>query len=145
MEVQSLNNQETEEQMKTNRQLILTLVIVLCCSTIFAQAPKWKLLGTKKVTFRTERDVITVGADEGIFKKIKLTVKNSGVKFKDMKVHFANGDIVDVQIRRVIPKGGETRIIDLPGNNRIIKKVVFWYESTKKNPKRATVRLFGIK
>ena len=62
-----------------------------------------------------------------------------------MKVHFANGDIVDIAIRKVIPAGGETRLIDLPGRNRIIKKVVFWYESTKKNSKRATVRLFGRK
>ena len=131
--------------MKTNRLLISTLVIAMCFSTLFAKAPKWTLLGTKKVTFRTERDVILVGADEGVFKKIKLTVKKSGVHFEDMKVHFANGDVFDVKIRRVIPAGGETRVIDLPGNNRIIKKVVFWYKSTKKNPKRATVRLFGRK
>jgi hypothetical protein len=117
----------------------------MCVGTVFAQAPKWKLLGTKLVTFRTEKDIIPVGADEGVYKKIKLTVKRSGVNFKDMKVHFANGDIIDVQIRRVIPAGGETRVIDLPGNNRIIKQVVFWYESTTKNAKRATVRLWGRK
>ena len=131
--------------MKANRHLISTLIILLCFSTLFAHAPKWKLLGTKKVNFKTERDVITVGADEGVFKKIKLTVKKSGIHFKDMKVHFSNGDVIDVKIRRVIPAGGETRVIDLPGKNRIIKKVVFWYESTKKNKKRATVRLYGRK
>jgi hypothetical protein len=131
--------------MKTNRLLIAALVIAVCCATVFAQAPKWVALGTKIVTFRTERDVITVGANEGVYKKIKLTVKRSGVNFKDMKVHFANGDIIDVKIRRVVPKGGETRVIDLPGNKRIIKKVVFWYESTTRNPKRATVRLWGRK
>ena len=102
-------------------------------------------MGTKKVNFNIERDVIVVGADEGVFRKIKLTVKKSGNHFKDMKVHFANGDIIDIEIRKVIPAGGETRVIDLPGRNRIIKKVVFWYESTKKNNKRATVRLFGRK
>ena len=131
--------------MKTNRRLISTLVLVMCVGALFAQAPIWKLLGTKKVKLRTERDVINVGADEGVFKKIKLTVKKSGINFKDMKVHFSNGDIIDVKIRRVIPAGDETRIIDLPGANRNIKKVVFWYESTKKNSKRATVRLYGRK
>lgn len=117
----------------------------MCFSTLFAQTPKWKRLGTKKVKFKTERDVIKVGADEGVFTKIKLTVKKSGIHFKDMKVHFSNNDIVDVKIRRIIPAGGETRVIDLPGKNRSIKKVVFWYESTKKNSKRATVRLYGRK
>ncbi len=131
--------------MKTSRLLVSTLVLLMCCSAPFAQAQKWKVLGTRKVTFKTDRDVITVGADEGVYKKIKLTVKLSGVRFNDMKVHFANGDVFDVKIRRVIPAGGETRIIDLPGKNRIIKKVVFWYKSTKKNSKRATVRLWGRK
>jgi hypothetical protein len=131
--------------MKTNRQLVAFLVFLLCLSSLFAQPPHWNLLGTKEVKFRTERDVIIVGADEGVYKKIKLTVHNSGVHFKDMKVYFANGDVVDVEIRKVIPAGGETRIIDLPGNNRIITKVVFWYESTRVNSRRAIVRLYGGK
>ncbi len=131
--------------MKTNRLLISTLILLMCLGTLFAQTPKWKLLGIRKVKLHTERDVILVGADEGVFKKIKLTVKVSGIHFKDMKVHFANGDTFDVKIRRIIPAGGETRVIDLPGKNRIIKKVVFWYKSTKKNNKRATVRLWGMR
>ncbi len=131
--------------MKTNCQLILTLILMICYSSLYAQTPEWRLLGIKKVNFNMERDVINVGADEGVYKKIKLTIKKSGIHFKDMKVHFANGDIYDVEIRKFIPAGGETRIIDLPGRNRIIEKVVFWYESTRKNSKRATVRLFGMK
>ena len=131
--------------MKRNRQIISTLVIMMVFSALFAQVPEWKHLGTRKVKFKTDRDVIKVGADEGVFRKIKLTVRKSGVHFLDMKVHFSNGDIFDVKIRRVIPKGGETRVIDLPGKNRSIKKVVFWYKSTKKNSKRATIRLYGLR
>lgn len=131
--------------MKTYQILISTLVVFIFFRALPAQAPEWKLLGTKKVTFRTEMDIITVGADEGVFKKVKLVVKKSGIHIKDMKIHFMNGDIMDVKVREIIPAGGETRAIDLPGNNRVIKKVVFWYESTKKNDKRATVFLFGIK
>jgi hypothetical protein len=129
--------------MKTNHQSISILVLLMCFSALFAQTPRWKLLGTRIVNFKTEKDVITIGADEGLFTKIKLTVKKSGIHLKDMKVHFSNGDIIDVKIRRIIPAGGETRVIDLPGKKRFIKRVVFWYESTKKNSKRATVRLFG--
>jgi hypothetical protein len=130
--------------MKTNRCLISALIIVICFSALYAQLPQWKMLGTKKVSFRVEKDVITVGADEGVFKKVKLMVKKSGIHIKDMKIHFMNGDVIDVKVREIIPAGGETRAIDLPGRNRMIKKVVFWYESTKKNAKRATVILFGI-
>jgi len=131
--------------MKTNRYFISALIVAICFGSLYAKAPKWQKLGTKKVTFKTERDVILVGADEGVFKRIKLMVKKSGIHIKDMKIHFMNGDIIDVKVRKVIPAGGETRAIDLPGKNRMLKKVVFWYESTKKNSKRATVILFGIK
>jgi hypothetical protein len=131
--------------MKKNHFLIAVLVMIIAFGALFAQTPKWKLLGIRKVTFKTEMDVIKVGADEGVYKKIKLTVKKSGIHLKDLKVHFVNGDVFDVEIRRIIPAGGETRVIDLPGNNRMIKKVTFWYESTQKNKKRATVRLFGRK
>ena len=126
------------------RALLVTMLVLLFSSAI-AQTTKWKLLGTKKVALRTDRDVINVGADEGTFKAIKFTVKKSAIHFKDMKVHFSNGSVIDVKIRHKIPKGGETRVIDLPGANRNIKKVVFWYESIGKNKKRATVRLWGRK
>ena len=46
--------------MKTNRQIISLLVLLMCSSVLFAQMPEWKLLGAKVVKFRTERDVIVV-------------------------------------------------------------------------------------
>lgn len=122
--------------------IALTLIVALVCAQALAQPPVWKLLGKRTVKLSTDRDVIHVGADEGTFRSIKLKVLKSGVHFKDMKVHFSNGDIFDVKIRKLIPAGGETRVIDLPGANRNIKKVVFWYESTRMN-RRATVRLWG--
>lgn len=128
------------------RALFLTLLaLIMCFSALAAKPSQWKLLGLRKVALNTDRDVIVVGADEGTFTKIKLTVKKSGVHFKDMKVHFSNDDVFDVKIRRLIPAGGETRVIDLPGGDRNIKKVVFWYDSTEMNKKRATVRLYGRK
>jgi hypothetical protein len=125
------------------KTILLLTILILSGILIAQQVSKWHLLGGREVTFATERDVIQVGADEGLFKKIKLIVKKSAVHFNDMKVHFANGNVFDVKIRTVIPAGGETRVIDLPGEGRNIKKVVFWYNSTLKNPKRAIVKLYG--
>jgi hypothetical protein len=121
------------------------ILLALICGSVFAQTPAWKLLGLRKVKLRTERDAILVGADEGTFKSIKLTVKKSAINMKDLKVHFSNGDVFDVKIRKIIPAGGETRVIDLPGAKRNIKKVVFWYKSTKRKDKEATVRLWGLR
>lgn len=129
---------------KTNR-IVSVVLLVLFCTSVLSQTPTWKKLGARTVKLRTERDAIRVGADEGTFRAIKLTVKKSGVHFKDLKVHFVNGGVFDVKIRKLIPAGGETRVIDLPGGHRNIEKVVFWYKSTERTDKKAKVRLWGLK
>ena len=131
------------EIMKRLNRMASLLVIAILISITAAQAGEWKKLGARNVKHRTERDVILVGAKEGTFKAIKLKVRKSGIHLLDMKVHFMNGDVFDVKIRRLIAKGGETRVIDLPGKNRKIEKVVFWYKSLKKNDKEARIRLWG--
>ena len=131
--------------MRSMNRIASVILLVCICGSIFAQKPDWKRLGTRTVKMRTERDVILVGADEGTFRKIKLTVRKSAINLKDLKVHFSNGDVIDVKIRKIIPAGGETRAIDLPGANRNIKKVVFWYKSTKRKDKEARIRLWGLK
>jgi hypothetical protein len=118
-------------------------VIALILNVTNIHAATWKKLGTRTVKHSTDRDVIHVGAKKGTFTAIKLTVKKASVHFIDMKVYFENGDVKDVQIRKLIPRGGETRVIDLPGQNRKIKKVVFWYKTRLKNQKKAKVRLWG--
>jgi hypothetical protein len=129
--------------MKRLGRMASVMVVMLLISTALVQAGEWKKLGMRIVKRRTERDVILVGEKEGTFKAIKLKVRKSGIHLLDMKVHFMNGDMFDVKIRRFIGRGGETRIIDLPGANRKIEKVVFWYKSLKKKDKEARIRLWG--
>lgn len=109
-----------------------------------AQAGSWEVLGERKVNFRLDRDVIPVTRAEGRFNAIKLSVHHSGVRMIDLKVHFGNGEVQDVAIRKFIPAGGETRVIDLRGGPRVIKKVVFVYKTPRgTRPGRALVRLHG--
>lgn len=120
------------------------LVVITQLMLITAvQAQKWEKLGARTVKHSVDRDVIAVGAKEGTFTAIKLVVSKAGIHMLDMKVHFMNGDTLDVQIRSFIAKGGETRVIDLPGENRMIEKVVFWYKTLARNEKAAQVRLWG--
>ena len=119
------------------------ILITLFMFSSAVQAAKWEKLGARTVKHGVDRDVILVGAKEGTFTAIKLAVNRAGIHMLDMKVHFVNGDVMDVEIRKFIPKNGETRVIDLPGKNRRIEKVVFWYKTLAKRDKAATVRLWG--
>lgn len=107
---------------------------------------KWQKLGERTVKPRVEKDVIRVGVADGRFTKLKFRVKTAPVRILDMKVHFKNGEVKDVALRAVIPAGGESRVIDLPGNKRFITHVTFWYKEKGKarlRPGRPHVALWG--
>lgn len=104
----------------------------------------WEKLGSRTVKLKSESDSIHVGVYEGHFDKIKLKVRKNGVHFLDVKVHYANGSVQDIAVRGFIKKGGESRVIDLKGENRTIKRVTFRYKSNNKNLKgKAIVELWG--
>jgi len=101
----------------------------------------WELLGTRSVTDKVDHDSIAA-AGQGTFRSLKIVVEGRAVQFRDVKVHFANGDVQDVELRNVIPAGGESRVIDVEGRDRVIRNVEFWYDAQSLG-KRATVKLYG--
>jgi hypothetical protein len=106
-------------------------------------AEDWDLLGVRTVTANTDRDEIEVTATRGLFKKLKFTVKGHPIFLEKMIVHYGNGEVYDHPVRFNIAAGSESREIDLPGNNRIIKKVVFWYEKANWLGGAPVVSLWG--
>ncbi|MDO9381802.1 MAG: hypothetical protein Q7T86_02970 [Hyphomicrobiaceae bacterium] len=103
----------------------------------------WELLGSQKVGFLIDKDVIQVGRKDGDFSKIKIVVKGNDVEFKDVDIVYGNGQKDDIQIRNRIKAGGETRAVDLKGGDRFIKRVEFVYKSKPSFKGQATVELWG--
>lgn len=103
----------------------------------------WELLGSQKVGFLADKDVITVGRKDGDFSKIKLRVKDNEVEFLDVDIVYANGEKDDIKVRSKIRAGGETRDIDLKGGERFIKRVELVYKSKPSFKGQATVELWG--
>jgi hypothetical protein len=104
-----------------------TLAIVASVA-ISAQA-RWELLGQRNVTDRADHDTIAVTGAKGTFKSIKIEVRRRAVDFQRVVVHFANGDDQQVELRATIPAGGESRVIDLEGNDRVIRSIDLWYDA----------------
>jgi len=46
------------------------------------------------------------------------------------------------QLRNPIPAGGESRVIDLQGGDRVIRSVEFWYDARSRG-RQAIVRALG--
>lgn len=122
--------------------LFAIIFLATACASSLRMAG-WSFLGERSVNHTVDRDEIRVGARDGTFRRIKLKVKRRAVTFRDLRVHYANGGVEDISLRRQIPAGGETRVIDLNGSNRVIEKVVFFYNTGPRRGNRAQVQLFG--
>lgn len=107
-------------------------------------AGTWVFLGSRRVKARAERDVIVVTGNEGLFRKIQLKVTGKPVEIIDLKVHFGDGGTFDVALRAVIPAGGSTRVIDLPGGARVIRKVTMVYRHRGRVVGQPLVSLYGM-
>lgn len=103
----------------------------------------WEALGTQRVGFLTDRDVIRVGRQDGRFKSIKLKVRDNDIEIVDLKVVYGNGQTDDFPVRQKIRRGTETRAIDLKGNTRFIREVQMVYRSRPSFRGQALVELYG--
>lgn len=104
---------------------------------------KWDLLGIRKVNYGLDRDEIVVTLTEGLFSAVKLKVKHGGVNMHRMAIHYKNGDVQEVALKNNFKAGSSSRIIDLQGGKRVIRKVVFWYDTKNVSSRKATLQLWG--
>jgi hypothetical protein len=112
----------------------------------FAQPGQgWAYLGDAHVDGAQDHDKIKVGTSKGSFKAIRLKVEDAAIEFDRVVVHYGNGSSVPIQIRSKIAAGEQTRVIDLPGDQRIIEEVEFWYaRGNPGNPQKPHVVLWGL-
>jgi hypothetical protein len=104
----------------------------------------WIFLGETTVDGQRDRDRITIGRNEGMFQSIQLRVSGAPVEFQRVVVHYGNGTSEEVEIRDYIPAGGQTRAIDLRGDERVINSVDFLYSNARWRPgARPRVALYG--
>ena len=133
--------------MKTNAKtrLVILIVSILIAFTTnsYSQRPRWELLGTRKVNFKLDRDVIPMTWREGAFDAVRIVVKNGALNMHKCIIHFENGGSQEVLLRHSFAGRSASRVIDLPGNNRLIEKIEFWYDSKNIPGARATVQVYG--
>ena len=123
--------------------LFVSVIALLSFTTIESNGfQQWNLIGEKRVSFAIDRDVIHVTGNDN-YRQLKLKIKDGPVHILDMDVHFENGDKFDVSIKQRIAQGGESRVIDLPGGSRNIKKIEFWYETKGFRKGRGSVQVWG--
>lgn len=104
---------------------------------------EWKILGITTVKDGLDKDEVKVKLGQGQLSTIKIKVRVAPLEMNKFEIQFRNGQKQNVLIRKNFSKGSESRAIDLKGDKRFIKKVIFWYNKKKLTNKKPLVVLIG--
>jgi hypothetical protein len=108
--------------------------------------PRVELLGSQKIGFKVDRDVLRVGRKEGRFRRIALRALDNDIEILDMKVYYGRGGPPDdIEVRRVLRVGQRSEPIDLRGNEpRVIDRIEFIYRARPNFRGAATLEVYGV-
>ena len=91
----------------------------------------WVKLGERSVNGRVDRDSITVGEYKGKFTKLTLVVEQSELELLDFEITFGNGEKFNPKVTHYFRENTRTRVIDLPGDERMIRKIDLKYRNIR--------------
>jgi hypothetical protein len=107
----------------------------------------WTKLGEQTVDHgrRADKDTIVVGRYEGRFSKLTMVVDDSDLELLDFAVTFGRAEVWrPAGIGHYFRENQRTRVIDLPGDDRIIQKIDLKYRNLPGGG-RARVEIWGYK
>ena len=105
---------------------------------------RWVYLGEANVDGPRDHDNIVVTGAAGRFRAIQLRVERAPIEFDRVVVHFGNGQEERIPIRFIVKAGESSRVVDLPGERRVIQSVELWYGKANVFSRKPKVRLFAI-
>ncbi len=103
----------------------------------------WEIIGTRNVNYELDKDEIIATRLEGIFTAIQVRVKNAPIHMQKLELQYGNGEIQEIDLRNNFAANSESKVIDLPGNKRVIKRAVFWYDTKDIAERKGVVELWG--
>lgn len=105
----------------------------------------WHKIAETSADLKMDKDeIVVLGADH--FKSIRLKVLDEPLEVSNISVIYENGQKQDIEVRRLIKAGGKTRVIDLDGRDRAIKKILLMYKSVPNAAHdKAHVEIWGMK
>lgn len=135
--------------MKINKLIIAAVALFLVATANFSYGQNllggWTQLGSRVVDYTLDHDVVTLNNSKEAFTSLKVKVKNGSLNMHKATVHFANGDKQDIDFPEVVTPESDGSIIDLKGNDRVIEKITFWYDTRQKSNEKSTIEVWGKK
>lgn len=110
---------------------------------VVAPPENWVTLGTTKANLLLDHDTIHVGADKGLFRKIRFHVQHRPIQLFDVRVTFGNGQVQVYNFNKHLPAGVWSVPLDLIGDKRIIRQIDIVYKKDPSAPGDAFMTVQG--
>jgi hypothetical protein len=104
-------------------------------AVVASEKPGWHKIAETTADFKTDKDEIMVLGND-MFKALKLKVTNAPIHIYKMTVMYETGADEEVSTDEIpgdMTAGSESKVINLKGADRDIKKVVFMYRTPGHN------------
>jgi hypothetical protein len=125
------------------RRSVLLAALILACAPNAMSAQDWEHIGQREVDFKGDRDTIAVGGSKGSFKQLRIVVRGGSIEMYNMVVTFGNDQKFSPELRHQFNQNSTSRVIDLPGDRRGIRRIDFRYRSINRKQGKATVVVYG--
>jgi hypothetical protein len=107
----------------------------------------WELLGEKSVGFRVDRDVISLGQDEGWFRDrryraLHFSAQGNDIYMIGIRLVYLNGFGEDFRVDRLI-RQGEDLPMDLRGERSYLAQIEMTYRSRPDFRGQAVIKVYG--
>jgi hypothetical protein len=100
-------------------------------------------LGSREVNFGVDRDTIVIPPARPPIRQLIVVARMNPVEVYNIKVDFAAGGSFDSPATARLFPQRDRIMIDLPGNARQVREVVFRYRKLLNAARRAVVELWG--
>ena len=117
------------------------LVLSSCSPQIIPAGAEF--LGKREVNFGIDRDTIPVSRAAGPLRQLIVVARLNPVEVYNIRVIFESGASEDFSLREKLFGENDRLIVDLPGNARRVREVIFRYSKLNNAARRAVVELWG--
>lgn len=117
------------------------LLISSCAPNIIPSG--FEFLGKREVNFGVNRDTIVIPRTVGPLHALVVVARMNAVEVWGIRIFYESGASQDFEMREKLFVNRDKLVIDLPGNARQVREVVFRYRKLNNVARRAVVELWG--
>lgn len=123
--------------------LVLPLLALLAASPARHIQQNWVKIGDRTVNYTIDHSEIVFDGVQKNLGALQVKVKKGAINLHRCVIYYDNGQTQDMDILNAIPQGGESKVLELPADSRIISKLVFTYDTKNRATQKADVEVWG--